>query len=103
MTEAVREQDPNFTAAWNYAWINSQRFCKTQANKDEVIQILADDWEIEIPPNLEAVYDVVSTIMTADNGFDPDEMDAWMDFIGPFNDVADDINERWRGYFDVSG
>ena len=69
-------EDPGFAAAWNYAWIQSQRFCKTQANKEEVIQILADDWELEIPPNLDAVYDVVSTIYTADNGFDPAEMDA---------------------------
>ncbi len=102
-SQAVRDEDPGFTAAWNYAWIKSQRFCKTQANKDEVIQILADDWQIEVPPNLEQVYGIVSTIMTADNGFDPAEMDAWMDFIGPYNDVPDDINARWRNYFDVSG
>ena len=103
VTEAVRERDPGFSAAWNYAWIQSQRFCKTQANKEEVIQILADDWEIEIPPNLDAVYDVVSTIYTADNGFDPKEMDDWMTFIGPFNDLPADINDKWRAHFDLTG
>jgi len=103
VTQAVRDEYPGFTAAWNHAWIQSQRFCKTQSNKDEVIQILADDWDIEIPPNLEAVYDLVSTIYTADNGFDPAEMDSWMDFIKPFNELPDDINDKWRAHFDVSG
>lgn len=102
-TQAVRDQDPGFSAAWNHAWIKSQRFCKTQANKDEVIQILADDWDIEIPPNLSAVYDVVSTIMTAENGFEPSKMDDWMDFIGPFAEVPADINDKWRNHFDLSG
>ena len=102
-TQAIRDQDPGFSAAWNHAWIKSQRFCKTQANKDEVIQIMNDDWGFEVIPTLQDVYDVVSTIYTADNGFDPAEMDAWMDFIGPFNDVPDDINDRWRTYFDMSG
>lgn len=103
ITGAIAEQDPGFSAAWNHAWIKSQRFCKTQANKEEVISIMEDEWGFEVIPTLQDVYDVVSTIYTADNGFDPDEMDAWMDFIGPYNDVPDDINDRWRTYFDVSG
>lgn len=103
VTEAIRSEHPDFSAAWNHAWINAQRFCKTQANKDEVIQILADDWEIEVPPNSEAVYDLDSTIFTADNGFDPSAMDEWMTFIKPFNDLPDDINDKWRAYFDLTG
>lgn len=102
-TQAVRDQDPGFSAAWNYAWIKSQRYCKTQANKEEVISIMEDEWGFEVIPTLQDVYDVVSNIYTGDNGFDPAEMDAWMDFIGPFNDVPDDINARWRNYFDLSG
>ena len=103
LTQAVRDENPNFSAAWNHAWIKSQRFCKTVANKDEVVQILLDDWEIEIPPNNIAVYEIDAEIMTADNGFDPAEMDNWMDFIGPFTELPDDINDRWRDYFDLSG
>ena len=42
-------------------------------------------------------------IYTADNGFDPSEMDDWMTFIGPFTDLPDDINDKWRNHFDVTG
>lgn len=103
ITQATADKDPGFAAAWNYAWIQAQEFCKVQSNKQEVIDILQDEWGEEVIPTLQDVYDVASEMLTADNGFDPAKMDEWMDFIGPFNDVADDVNDRWRNYFDLSG
>ena len=41
--------------------------------------------------------------MTADNGFDPVKMDEWLDFIGPFAELPEDLNDRWRTYFDPTG
>ena len=41
--------------------------------------------------------------MTQDLGFDPAQMDRLMEFVIPFGNVAPDINDRWRGFFDVSG
>jgi hypothetical protein len=56
-----------------------------------------------VPPNLEAVYDIISEELTQDNGFSPAKMDEWMTFTQPFNDLPPDINDKWRSHVDVSG
>ncbi len=101
MLQSKIDEDPNFPAAWAYAYIKAQQFCKTKANFEEVRQILNDDWEIDFPDTAYSVFDLDATIMTQDLGFDPAEMDTWMDFLTPFGNVRDGV--PWRDYTDVSG
>ena len=75
------------------------------ADFDDLVRILSEEFEIDLPdaffdPN---VWEIDGSIMSQDLGFDPVEMDAWMDFVIPFGNVAPDINTKWRSYFDVSG
>lgn len=101
MLQSKIDEDPNFPAAWNYAWTKAQRYVKTLANKDEVKRILVEDYEIDFPDNAWAVYDLDATIATQDLGFSPDAMDEWMAFVAPFGNVREDI--PWRDYTDVTG
>ncbi len=105
MTSEELAADPDFAAAWNYGYINAQRWCKTRDNFDDLVRILSEEFEIDLPDAFfdPAVWEIDGTIMSQDLGFDPAEMDAWMDFVIPFGNVAPDINDKWRGYFDLSG
>ncbi|MDH5421266.1 MAG: ABC transporter substrate-binding protein [Acidimicrobiia bacterium] len=101
MLQSKIDEDPNFPAAWAYAWIQAQQFCKTRDNFEEVRRILNDEWQIDFPDTAFSVFDLDATIMTRDLGFDPAEMDSWMDFVAPFGNVREGI--PWRDYTDVSG
>ena len=101
MLQSKIDEDPNFPAAWNYAWTKAQRYVKTLANKDEVKRILVEEWEIDFPDNAWEVYDLDATIATQDLGFSPDAMDEWMAFVAPFGNVRENI--PWRDYTDIAG
>ncbi len=99
------EADPDFPAAWAYAYIQAQRWAKDPANFDDLVRILSEEFEIDLPPAFfeDSVYQIDNNTMTQDLGFDPAEMDRLMEFVIPFGNVAPDINDRWRGYFDITG
>jgi len=101
MLQSKIDEDPNFPAAWAYAFIKAQQFVKTLANKDEVKRIMTEDWEIDFPDNAFAVYDLDANILSQELGFDPAEMDSWMEFLAPFGNVREGI--PWRDYTDVTG
>lgn len=101
MLQSKIDEDPNFPAAWAYAYIKAQQFVKTKDNFEEVRRILTEEWEIDFPDTAFSVMDLDATIMTQDLGFDPAEMDAWMAFVAPFGNVREGI--PWRDYTDVSG
>jgi len=105
MTSDKMAEDPNFAAAWNYAYIQAQRWVKTRDNFDDLVSILSDEFGIDLPDAFfdEQVWTIDGTILTQDLGFDPAEMDKWMDFVSPFGNVAPDINTRWRTFVDPSG
>lgn len=105
MTTQAIEEDPDFPAAWAYAYINAQRWVKTEDNFDDLVRILSEEFGIDLPPAFfdPAVYEVDNRHLTEDLGFDPAEMDNLLNFVVPFGNVAPDINDRWRGYVDVSG
>ncbi len=105
MKDDALAANPEFAAAWNYAYINAQRWAKTRDNFDDMVRILSEEFGIDLPdaffdPN---VWEIDGQILSQDLGFDPAEMDAWMDFVAPFGNVAPDINTRWRSFFDISG
>ena len=105
MTADKMAEDEGFAAAWCYAYIQAHRWVKTRDNFDELVRILSEEHGIDLPdaffdPN---VYEIDATILSQDLGFDPAEMDTWMDFVAPFGNVPADINDRWRNYVDVSG
>ncbi len=105
MTSDELAADPDFAAAWNYAYINAQRWVKTRDNFDDLVRILSEEFQIDLPdaffdPN---VWEIDGKILSQDLGFDPAEMDSWMDFVIPFGNVPPDINDNWRNYFDISG
>lgn len=103
MTQKSMDDNPGLAAAWNYAYIKSQRYVKTQSNAEEVRRIITEDWGFDYPdPHFQA-YPIASGIMSQDLGFDPNEMEALMDFVSPFGNVPTDINDRWRDYMDLSG
>lgn len=105
MTGDKMAEDPNFAAAWNHAYIKAQRWTKTRDNFDELVRILNEDHGIDLPEAFfdENVREIDGRILSQDLGFDPAEMDTWMDFVSPFGNVAPDINDRWRTFVDVSG
>lgn len=105
MTSEELDADPDFAAAWNHAYIKSQRYVKDFDNFDNVVRILSEEFGIDLPDAFfdETVRDIDGTLLTADLGFDPVEMDNLMDFVSPFGNVAPDINDRWRDWVDVSG
>lgn len=105
MTESAMAQDPGFAAAWNYAYIQAQRWVKTRDNFDDLVKVLSEDHGIDLPDAFfdPEVWAIDGTILSQDLGFDPAEMDTWMDFVIPFGNVAPDINSKWRGFVDVSG
>ena len=105
MTSDELSADPDFAAAWNYAYINAQRWVKTRDNFDDLVRILSEEFQIDLPdaffdPN---VWEIDGKILSQDLGFDPAEMDSWMHFVIPFGNVPPDINDNWRNYFDISG
>lgn len=101
MLQSKIDEDPNFPAAWNYAFIQAQRFVKDLDNAEEVRRILVEEFEIDFPDNAWGVYDIDAEILSQDLGFDPVEMDAWMDFVAPFGNVRQGV--PWRDFTDVSG
>ena len=105
MTSEELAADPDFAAAWNYAYINAQRWVKTRDNFDDLVRILSEEFQIDLPDAFfdPEVWEIDGKILSQDLGFDPVEMDAWMDFVIPFGNVAPDINDQWRSYFDISG
>lgn len=105
MTAEKMAEDPDFPAAWAHGYIQAQRWCKDQNNFDDMVRILSEEFEIDLPDAFfdEAVYLIDNRTMTQDLGFDPAQMDRLMEFVIPFGNVAPDINDRWRGFFDVSG
>ncbi len=104
MTGDKRNEDPGFAAAWNYAYIQAQRWTKTRANFDELVRILSEDHGIDLPDAFfdENVWRIDATILSQDLGFDPAQMDWWMEFVVPYGNVAPDINDKWRDWVDVS-
>jgi hypothetical protein len=105
MTGDKMAEDPGFAAAWNYAYIQAQRWVKTRDNFDELVRILNEEHGIDLPDAFfdPAVWAIDGKILSQDLGFDPAEMDTWMNFVAPFGNVAPDINDRWRSFVDVSG
>lgn len=105
MTGDKMAEDPDFAAAWNYAYIQAQRWVKTRDNFEDLVKILNEDFGIDLPPAFfdPNVWEIDGRILSQDLGFDPAEMDTWMEFVAPFGNVATDINDRWRGFVDVSG
>jgi ABC-type nitrate/sulfonate/bicarbonate transport system substrate-binding protein len=99
------EADPNFPAAWAYAYIQAQRWAKDPANFEDLVRILSEEFEIDLPDAFfdDTVYQIDNNTMTQDLGFDPAEMDNLMEFVIPFGNVAPDINSKWRDWVDVSG
>jgi ABC-type nitrate/sulfonate/bicarbonate transport system substrate-binding protein len=97
--------DPSFAAAWNYAYINAHRWVKTRDNFDDLARILSEEFGIDLPDAFfdENVAEIDRLLLTQDMGFDPAEMDAWMEFVVPFGNVPPDINDHWRDYFDLTG
>jgi ABC-type nitrate/sulfonate/bicarbonate transport system substrate-binding protein len=100
MLQSKIDEDPNFPVAWNYAYLQAQRYVKTLANKEEVRSILNDEFQIDFPDNAWEVFDLDATILSQDLGFDPAEMDEWLGCVAPFGNVREDI--PWRDYTDVS-
>ncbi len=98
MTQEAIDADPDFPAAWAYAYINAQRWVKDPNNFDDLTRILSEEFEIDLPDAFfdDAVYQIDNRTMTQDLGFDPAEMDRLMEFVIPFGNVAPDINDRWR-------
>ena len=99
------EADPDFPAAWAYAYIQAQRWAKDPANFDDLVRILSEEFEIDLPEAffVDEVYQIDNNTMTQDLGFDPAEMDNLMNFVIPYGNVPPDINDKWRGYFDITG
>lgn len=99
------DADPDFPAAWAYAYINAQRWAKDPANFDDLVRILSEEFEIDLPDAffVDEVYQIDNNTMTQDLGFDPAEMDNLMEFVIPYGNVPPDINDKWRGYFDITG
>lgn len=105
MTSKKMAEDPGFAAAWNYAYIQAQRWVKTRDNFDELVRILSEEHGIDLPDAFfdEDVWRIDGEILTQDLGFSPDEMDKWLEFLIPFADLAPDINDKWRGMVDLTG
>jgi len=101
MLQSKIDDDPGFPAAWAYAYIQAQRFVKTISNRDEVARMLNEDHGIDLPPAFDTVYELDGQVLSQDLGFDPAEMDSWLEFLVPFAEVPPGV--PWRDYTDVSG
>ncbi len=98
--QATMDEHPDFAAAWCYAYIKSQQWCKDPDNWDEMRQIIVDSG-LDYPDNTFNVLDIDTGIMTQDLGFDPVKMDGWMEFMTPLDDALYE-GLPWRDYTDVS-
>jgi len=100
--ESTMEAHPDFVAAWCYAYIKSQQWCKDPANWEEMREIMVNEHGLDYPDNTFNVLDIDTGIMTQDLGWDPAQMDTWMEFVTPFDDALYE-GLPWRDYVDVTG
>jgi ABC-type nitrate/sulfonate/bicarbonate transport system substrate-binding protein len=101
MTQATLDEHPDFAAAFLYAYIKSQRWVKDPNNWEEARQIITSEFGLDYPDNTFAVLDIDTGIMTQDLGWNPDQMDVWMEFMTPL-DPALSPGLDWRQYVDLT-
>ena len=95
------DQYPNFATAWNYAYIKGQQFVKDPANWEETRETIVNEFGLDYPDNTYAAFQFDADIMTTDLGWNPDDMDAWLEFLSPFEDYRWP-EMPWRDYVDLS-
>lgn len=100
--QATMAEHPDFVAAWCYAYIKSQQWCKDPGNWEEMREIMVNEHGLDYPDNTFNVLDIDTGIMTQELGFDPTLMDGWMEFMTPLDESLYE-GLPWRNYVDVSG
>jgi ABC-type nitrate/sulfonate/bicarbonate transport system substrate-binding protein len=91
MLRSTLDQYPNFATAWNYAYIKSQQWVKDPANWEEARATIVNEFGLDYPDGAFGALEIDAGIMTSDLGWNPDDMDAWLEFLAPF------VEFRWPG------
>ena len=95
------DEYPNFATAWNYAYIKGQQFVKDPANWEETRETIVNEFGLDYPDNSYAAFQFDADIMTSDLGWNPDDMDTWLEFLSDFEDYRWP-GMPWRDYVDLS-
>jgi ABC-type nitrate/sulfonate/bicarbonate transport system substrate-binding protein len=100
MLRSTLDQYPNFATAWNYAYIKSQQWVKDPANWEEARATIVNEFGLDYPDGAFAALEIDAGIMTSDLGWNPDDMDVWLEFLAPYVEFRPDM--PWRDYVDLT-
>lgn len=94
--QSTLDKYPDFVAAWNHAYIKGHQFLRDPANWQEAREIVANEFGLDYPDSDFNAMELSAIMMTADLGWNPDEMDDLLEFQQSFVGFRADM--PWRDY-----